>query len=122
MSRTAAGRALSIATLLLLTIAVASVFDATSTAGDGATKGSAAVEGAMRDGVHAVAAVPARASDWVNGQQRGLQGNDQLVAVLLTAAVLLLAQARRRAALVTGRGCAPRGGQRSGSRAPPAFA
>jgi hypothetical protein len=121
MSRTAARRALAIATLLL-TIAAASVFDAPSTAADGAMERSAAVEGAVRDGVHAVAAVPARASDWVTGQQRGPQGNEQLVAVLLAAAVLLLAQARRRATLVAGRGRASRGGQRSGSRAPPAFA
>jgi hypothetical protein len=122
MSRTAARRALAIATLLLLTIAAASVFDATSTAADGATKRSAAVEGGVRDGAHAVAAVPARPSDWVTGQQRGPQGNDQMVAVLLAAAVLLLAQARRRATLVAGRGRVSRGGQRSGSRAPPAFA
>jgi hypothetical protein len=108
--------------LLLLTIAVASVFDATSTATDGARKRSAAVEGGGRDGARAVAAVPARASDWVTGQQRGPQGSDQLVAVLLAAAVLLLAQARRRATLVAGRGRAPRSGRRSGIRGPPAYA
>jgi hypothetical protein len=122
MSRTAARRALASTTLLLLAIAATLAFGETVAASRAAGTGSATATGhARRDDVHVVAAAPLRAAEWAIGQQRGPQSTDHLVAVLVAAAVLLLAQGRRRAALAGHRGRAALCAHRSGIRAPPAF-
>ena len=122
MSRTTARRALAISTLLLLAVAATLAFGGTvAPSGSASARSTTAVGLGARDDAHVVAAVPARAADWVIGQQRGPQGNDHLVAVLLAAAVLVVAQARRRTALTGRRVRAALGAHRSGIRAPPAF-
>jgi hypothetical protein len=113
----------AVGALLLLTAAATLAFGTPLTASaSSAARSATAVGIAVRDDARAVAAVPARATEWAVGQQRGSQGNDQLVAVLLAAAVLVLAQARRRAARAARPSRAAMRGQRSGIRAPPAFA
>jgi hypothetical protein len=108
---------------LLLLAAATFAFGATVTASaPTAARPATAVGIALRDDARAVAAVPARATEWAVGPQRGSPGNDQLVAVLVAAAVLVPAQARRRAALAARPSRAALRGQRSGIRAPPAFA
>ena len=115
-SRLAAGA------LLILSVAAAFAFGETvATSAPTTARSAMAVGFGVRDGAHVVAAVPARATEWAVGQQRGPQGNDHLVAVLFAAAVLVMAEARRRAALLARRGRAALRGHRSGIRAPPAF-
>ena len=112
-----------LAALLLLAVAASFAWSATVVAPAPTVVHSATAVGVgVRDDAHAVAAVPTRAADWIVGQQRAPHGDDQLVAVLLAVAVLLVAEFRRRAALST-RWCrAARRGHRTGIRGPPAFA
>jgi hypothetical protein len=88
-----------------------------------ATPGHASATAGARlgDDAHAISAAPARSADWAVGHPRGPQGNDRLVAVVLAATLLLVAQAWRRAALAPQRNRQGLGGHRAPSRAPPAF-
>lgn len=112
-----------VAALLLLAVAASFAFSDRVGAPARTVAHSAAAAGVdLRDDAHVVAAVPARATDWIVGHQRAPQGNDHLVAVLLAVAVLLVAQFRHRVAFST-RWCrAARRGHRTGIRGPPAFA
>jgi hypothetical protein len=113
----------ALAALLLLVVAAAFAFGSAASARRPTVARSAPAVGfGFRDDVPVVAAVPARGADWVVGQQRGPQGDDQLVAVLLAVSVLLVAHLRRRASLSTRWGRAARRGHRTGIRGPPAFA
>ncbi len=128
MPKSAARRHLarrSLATGALLLLALAATWAlGTAVPGPSAVRGHASATAGARlgDDAHAIAAAPARSADWAVGQPRGPQGNDRLVAVLLAAAMLLVAQAWRRAAFAPYRNRVGLGGHRAPSRAPPAFA
>jgi hypothetical protein len=117
-----AGRRLATGALLLLALAATLAFG-TALQGPNATRGQASATAGARlgDDAHAIAAAPGRSADWAVGQPRGPQGDDRLVAVVLAAALLLVAQAWRRAAFAPYRNRVGRGGHRAPSRAPPAF-
>lgn len=122
MRKTVARRHVAIGALALLAIAVLFTFGDAVRASSTATGHSSSAHGArVVDDVHAIAATPARGADWSTAQQRGPQGNDQLVAVLLAGALLVVASAWRRASGAAHRSRSALGAHRAASRAPPAF-
>jgi hypothetical protein len=96
--------------------------NAERTPGAKTDRSTAAIGARLGDHAHAIAAAPARSAEWALGQERGPQGNDRLIGILLAAATLLVALAWRRAAFAPSRNRAGLGGHRAPSRAPPAFA
>jgi non-ribosomal peptide synthetase component E (peptide arylation enzyme) len=123
MRKTVARRHVALCALSLLALtAMLAVGETVTAPAATATHSSAAIGAQLRDDVHAIAVVPARSMDWVVGQQRGPQGNDQLVVALLAGALSVVALARRRAANASHRSRSALGAHRAASRAPPAFA
>jgi hypothetical protein len=119
MRPTVARRALAICALLLAAAATLASRETATASAWSASRSASAV--GLHDDAHIAAAAPARATEWAVGQHRGEHG-DELAAVLLAAAVLVVAHARRHAALVGGRGRVAPGRRRAGIRGPPAFA
>lgn len=110
-----------VALVLLVLSATLAFGDAVRAPGPSTSHSSTATSARIGDDVHAMAAMPARSVEWASNQQRGPQGNDRLVAVLLAVAVSVVAQAWRRASFAPSRSRAGLGGHRAPSRAPPAF-
>jgi hypothetical protein len=108
---------------LLLLASVATLASGEVVRASVATSGHATVALAahVADDVHAAVTLPERGADWATTQARGPHANDTLVAVLLAAALLVVAEAGRRAASTPSRDRAALGGPRPASRAPPAF-
>jgi hypothetical protein len=111
------------ARVALVVLAFAALFafgDAVRASSASTDQRSSAVVARVVD-ARAVAAIPARSADWATTQQRGPQGNDQLVAVLLAGALLVVTSAWRRASSAASRSRCALSAQRAASRAPPAF-
>jgi hypothetical protein len=86
----------------------------------GVERGTAAIGTGVADDVHAIVAVPVRSTDWAVNEQRSPHRGDGLVAILLAAAVVLVAQLWRRAAVGTSRDRACLCSSHGGIRGPPA--
>jgi hypothetical protein len=109
--------------LVLLALSATLAFgEGVAAPGAGSSHSAAAVATRFRDDVHAIATAPVRAADWAIGQGRGSDGGERLVAVLLAAVMLLVAQAWRRPSRASSRGEAALHALHTGIRGPPAFA
>jgi hypothetical protein len=122
MRSTVARRSSAIWGLLLLLAATLAAGTVTTSSSAAAGGSAAATARRIDDGVHSLAALPARSVDGVVGQPREASGTDRLLAVLVAAAALATVGIWRRAAVVAPPGRTARRGPAGAIRAPPAFA
>jgi hypothetical protein len=111
----------AVAALVVLALAATLGFVAVATPSAISTAAPAAV-GRVAEHRDAIAAVPARSSDWTSTHSRDPRGDEQLGAVLLATATVAGALIWRRAARVPVPHRLTLCGPRAASRAPPAFA
>jgi hypothetical protein len=115
-------RSVALAALVLLTSA-ATLASGEVVRASAAAPGHVSVAVATRvaDDVRTAVTLSERGAEWATMQARGPHANDTLLAVLLAAALLVVAEAGRRAASTPSCDRAALAGPRAASRAPPAF-